>query len=767
MLNTTGKSSKSAKSLKSGKKKTSEKRLRSLVAEGFYSDYYSKDMLYAVLVRSPAATGKFKSLTVPELPEGYHLYLASDIPGQKKVDINKTQVRVFGFDNILYSGEPLGILCGPDEKKLREIQESISVNFDVKSLEAALKKAIKHQKRPIALTEISEGAPVPEDLSAFVTSINDLPSLDTVVDNTRTEENTEKVVAEREIKTGRFTETDPTTAFTEFFDPAEVPEEEKTDQDIICTETWKQNIKAPNWKETAGAYCTVHGDNVHIYTPTNWTYSLIKTVSSVLDIPPENVFIHKTKSTGIFSKGIWRTSIIAAQVALASFLSRKTVKLVLSQEEQDTFMTPGPDVDITYQTRITQEGVIKALSVFISIDVGAYNPFAQEIADRLAIAACNYYRPENLHIIAKAKTSKNPPSSISIKITDSQSFFAIENHIQKLAELINVFPDEIRRLNTGNKIPDYPIQIVSAPAFNTFDSAVKVSDFKRKYASFHMDAIDRIKYDTNPFFALPLRGIGIASAFNNSGYNGVTAFAYNPKVEVVLTEDEKVEIHCIQSSALVHEIWKNTAAEILDLPVSKIKIVSTFTEDDMPESPEESYNTIGTINELIKKCCNDIQKKRSSSKLPLSSKKNSTSATKKIWDKEKFSGTPYKTTSFATTVVEVELDTYTYNEKIKGIWISIDCGEILDISAAKKAILLDIQQELSLLVEGKTVTCDKISINFLPSESNSGQLHELVHNTLPAAFSAALSSALATQLTELPCTEKQIFELIKEREVDL
>ena len=163
----------------------------------------------------------------------------------------------------------------------------------------------------------------------------------------------------------------------------------------------------------------------------------------------------------------------------------------------------------------------------------------------------------------------------------------------------------------------------------------------------------------------------------------------------------------------------------------------------------------------------NIQKKRSSSKLPLSSKKNSTSATKKIWDKEKFSGTPYKTTSFATTVVEVELDTYTYNEKIKGIWISIDCGEILDISAAKKAILLDIQQELSLLVEGKTVTCDKISINFLPSESNSGQLHELVHNTLPAAFSAALSSALATQLTELPCTEKQIFELIKEREVDL
>ena len=45
-----------------------------------------------------------------------------------------------------------------------------------------------------------------------------------------------------------------------------------------------------------------------------------------------------------------------------------------------------------------------------------------------------------------------------------------------------------------------------------------------------------------------------------------------------------------------------------------------------------------------------------------------------------------------------------------------------------------------------------------------GQIGELVRNTLPAAFSCALSLALATQLTKLPCTDKQLFELIKQRE---
>ena len=114
-------------------------------------------------------------------------------------------------------------------------------------------------------------------------------------------------------------------------------------------------------------------------------------------------------------------------------------------------------------------------------------------------------------------------------------------------------------------------------------------------------------------------------------------------------------------------------------------------------------------------------------------------------------------------VVEVELDTYTYSEKIKGIWIAIDCGELFDEAAAQKSIKLEIQQELATLVKGKMVTCDQIKIQFIKSSHKSGQIGGLVHNSLPAAFSSALSLALTTQLTALPCTEVQLFELIKNR----
>ena len=93
----------------------------------------------------------------------------------------------------------------------------------------------------------------------------------------------------------------------------------------------------------------------------------------------------------------------------------------------------------------------------------------------------------------------------------------------------------------------------------------------------------------------------------------------------------------------------------------------------------------------------------------------------------------------------------------------MDCGELFDEAAARRTLKLEIQQELNMLVRGKTVPCDAINISFVKSNNRSGQVGGLIHNSLPAAFSSALSLALTTQLTELPCTEDLLFQLIRDR----
>lgn len=739
-------------------KKNVSTEIRSLDTNGFYSDFSYNETYYAAIIRSPTSTGKVKSIYIEDLPENYYFYTAKDIPGLKSFIINEMEIKIFGYDNVSYTGEPLGIIIGPDETKVQNLLENVTINFDIESLESALKNVIKQYPRPfVSLSENRKNTKKgsSEEISNFLNEINELPPLNTVLDKNHIENYTQKILAEREIKTG-------------IFKNQSVEEAEKllfteNEDNFVSEEKWTEILTDLSWQETTGAFCYLENGKLNVYAPTKWTSLTMQVLADCLSLKKENIFINKTKVSGVYSKGLWRTTQIIAQVAVAAFLSKKPVKLILTQKEQDQFMIPGVKTEISYKSSIKKNGQINGMSIFIDVDTGVYNPFAQEIIDRLSISSCNYYKFENVHIVAKAHTSKNPPSSICLKSIDSQAFFAIENQMQKLSNQARVFPEDIRKVNTDKK-SQYPIKINSDSAFDTLMNTLRMSDFNRKYASFHMDAMDRLQKSSNPFFAVPLRGIGIATAYNVSDFYGTNNFINDQKIEVTLISKDKVVIHAIKPSEVIQEIWKETASSILQINKENITIDSEYSIKDIPLYPEDTFSNIGTINELIKKCCNDIQKKRFHQPLPLTSKKGITSSAKKQWDNDDFSGSPYTNISFATCAVEVELDTYTYSEKIKGIWLTVDCGELFDEKAALRTLKLEIQQELSMLVEEKTVHCDKISIEFIKSKNKSGQVGALVHNTLPAAFSSALSLALETQLTKLPCTEKQIFSLIKERE---
>lgn len=746
------------------KKNDAKKNLRSLEASGFYSDYEKENMLYAALIRSPAPAGKVKSVTIPELPEGYFMFTSKDLPGSKSISVNKTNTKIFGYGNVAYSGEPLGIIFGPDEEKVYKLLDEANITFDVENLESALHNVINQQEET-------------ENFKEFLDQINEMPSLNEVIDKSHTEENPNIEVASREVKYGLYESLTLSQADAKLFDNA----------DFTSTDTWKEKLLTPKWQETEGAFAYTEGEQLHIFAPTRWTSFTQKSIAQVLNISEEQVYIHKTKSAGIYPSGLVRTTQLAAQVAAASWLTKQPVKLVLSQFEQENYMVPGVLTEITYRTALNKDGRFTALKILIDIDIGSSNPFAQEITDRIAIAAASYYKPENLYILAKAHTSKNPPTSISMQIIESQAFFAIENEIQKISNQSKIFPDELRLLNSRQILAakeasqekhgknssssaknvklqkPFPFNISTGNVEAVIQTAIRQSDFNRKYASFHMEAIDRAEKDSKPFFALPLRGIGLASAYIPSGYYGNTSFTNDAKIEVTLNADEKLVIHTIKPSEVIQDIWKTTAAEILQISKQNIQINSDFPYDQIPERPEDSYSSISIMNELVKKCCMDIQKKRFHQPLPITAKRGGKLSPRNKWDKDSFSGTPFYTTSFITTVVEVELDTYTYSEKIKGIWVTMDCGELFDEAAALRTLKLEIQQELHMLVKGKTVPCDAINISFIQSSNHSGQVGGLIHNSLPAAFSSALSLALTTQLTELPCTEDLLFQLIRDR----
>ena len=742
-------------------KRRNQKTLHSLESNGFYTGIEKENMLYAVLIRSPSPTGILKSVTAQDLPDGYYLITQKDLPLKKDLVLNNVHSKIFGYDNISYLGQPLALLCGPKEQKTRRLAEDVNINLEVEDLESALKNVMDNSENENEDQNKVKNNSSKTDFSDFVEQINEMPSLNTVISKDLLKEETKETIATRIIKYGLY----------------ESMSEEEADEKLIkdrklVSDTWSYELSTPPWQETSGALAYIEDKKLHIYIPTRWTSFLQKSISETTGIDMEKIFVHKTKVSNIYPNGIWRTTQIGVQIALAAYITKKPIKLVFTPQEQKLYMSQGFGTKITYHTVLRDDGRIECLKADIDIDMGVSNPFAQEITDRIALAACNYYRPLNMLVKAVAHTSKNPPTSISTKSVASQAFFAAENHIQKICDNSDFLPDEIRKLNSQidakyEKQHPFPFDIATENYYETIKEAINRSDFKRKYSSFHMEAIDRLSEDTRPFFALPLRGIGFSSGYNNSGYRGLTEFSYDTKIEVTLTQQDKLIIKTIKPSEVIQKIWKNTASEILQLQKQNIVIDSNFTLEELPQMPEEAFSSIGIMNEIIKKCCMDIQKKRFHQALPITAKRGISQSSRNKWNKDAFCGTPFFTTSFASCVVEVELDTYTYNEKIKGIWIVADCGELFDEAAALKTIKLEVQQELSLLVKDKTLTCDELNIQFINSKNNSGQVGGLVHNILPSAFSSAMSLALASQLTSLPFTESELYELIKNRTQNL
>ncbi|MDY5122049.1 MAG: hypothetical protein SPE48_09130, partial [Treponema porcinum] len=75
--------------------------------------------------------------------------------------------------------------------------------------------------------------------------------------------------------------------------------------------------------------------------------------------------------------------------------------------------------------------------------------------------------------------------------------------------------------------------------------------------------------------------------------------------------------------------------------------------------------------------------------------------------------------------------------------------------------------ELEHLTEDDSISCDMIKIYFIQSSNPPCQLGSLIHNLIPAAFASATSQAISEVISEVPCTDEQIFTLLeKQRQLD-
>lgn len=520
--------------------------------------------------------------------------------------------------------------------------------------------------------------------------------------------------------------------------------------------TWTSVLNAPSCNEANGAFCTFDKNILTISTPTQWPKHLQENIKRIFNLKTEEVFIRKTISSGPHTNTIWQNTVIAVMASLVAIKTGKTAQLVLSREEHFEYLIKKSPISIKIRSAVKKDGIIEAVKVLIELDSGYHNPFAAEILDRLVIAANNIYSVRNIEIIAKAYESYTPPVSFNIECIDSQAFFAIENQMQKICNVTGFLPDELRMKNFERKF-SLPFTFTNEKVREAFSAIEKMYDVNRKFISYRMESKNR-KIDIKNLHNFPLRGIGVACGFNGIGYFGSNIFACNQKMEATLESDGTLEIHALQPSASTLEVWKNTAAQILEIDPKQIKLNSIFDVNEDLSVPENVYANVSVMTYLLKKCCQDIQSKRFRKPLPITSTKGFTSAQKKVWNKEKFSGSPFFLSSFGTVVLELEINPYTYKIYIKNVKAVLNAGKIGIPRIAENSVKLSIQHALTELVVDENLHCDQISVSFVQSDNDPTQIDGLISRILPAAFTSALSQATGHEINTIPVKPQHFFK---------
>ena len=543
------------------------------------------------------------------------------------------------------------------------------------------------------------------------------------------------------------------------------------------------------YAEPHGALATFAYDKLEVAVATQWPFHVRRTVSAVLDVRPEDIVVQPCE-IGLHLDGkLWYPSLVAAHAALATFICKKPVKILLTREEDARFSPKRPAVTIRHRSAIGTNGELLALESRSVVDVGAASPFAEETLDRLCLGSLGAYRCPNVRIEGFAVRTDTPPAGPFAGLGLSQSFFAIERHVAHVAEAAGIEPSLWRvenalgrndRLASGGALKD------PAPSGDLIDAAVTMSDYRRKWASYELMKHAR-EASGEGLRDGPLRGIGIAFAYQG---NGFLSSSHNDKgsyaVELTLEKDGSLEIRtsAVSASRETAALWRRTAAEILSLEDEEVRLASNRTDTSPDSGPSTLSRNVTIVTKLIERCCHAIRKQRFRDPLPITVRRSYRAPKSSGWDGIRMEGSPFTLFSWAAAVVETEIDPIDYEPRVRGVWLCVDGGHILSERKARSSLeiatlhalgwatrerieyhagALSSESALSYQL-GVCADAPPITVDFSWTDTVSAKgIGELPFACVPAAFAQAVSQATGTSFDELPISASAVRKALEDQ----
>lgn len=250
----------------------------------------------------------------------------------------------------------------------------------------------------------------------------------------------------------------------------------------VVTHIFKTPFTEHAYLEPESAIGIPTEDGVHLYTSSQSIYDEQKEVSRLLGLEQNKVKVTSAYVGGGF--GGKEDMSVQHHAGLIAFLTKRPVQVTLGRQESINVSTKRHAMEIEMTTACDENGILTAMKCNILSDTGAYASLGGPVLQRACTHASGPYNYHNIEVFGTAVYTNNPPGGAFRGFGVTQSAFATEANLNKLAKLVGISPWEIRYRNAirpGMILPNGQIADEGTALVETLE-AVKEEFEKNKNA---------------------------------------------------------------------------------------------------------------------------------------------------------------------------------------------------------------------------------------------------------------------------------------------
>ena len=432
-------------------------------------------------------------------------------------------------------------------------------------------------------------------------------------------------------------------------------------------------------------------------------YYVHKALMALCNLPAEKVRVVQVETGGAFGGKEDYPSMIAGHAALLAMKAGRPIKIIYDRLEDMTATTKRHPSRTRHRTAVSKDGKILGGEIDFTIDGGAYATLSSVVLSRGIIHAGGPYYWPSVRVRGKAVATNAPPHGAFRGFGAPQSLFAMERHMDRIAQVVGLSSVEIRRRNFlkpgQTTITEQTIR-EEIDLGKLLDRALELSDYAGRKARFAREN------ETGTV----RRGMGIAAFLHGAGFTGSGERYLASVVAVKGCADGSVRVlaSSTEFGQGTNTVLCQIAAETLNLPYDHIQIEQPDTNQVPNSGPTVASRTAMVVGSLVRSAAIGIRQTLTGSGMlndsyspaefqaacrryiaehgELRSYAHYEAPEGIFWDDQKYRGEAYAAYAWAIYVAQVAVDLSTYSARVQDFVALQEVGRVLHPALAKGQI---------------------------------------------------------------------------------